>query len=59
MLEFLLKKAADANKKVEASMEKVTLKNSKFSTSTVIIYELEDEVPVCKVIFKKDNGNGK
>lgn len=55
MLEFLLNKAKEENKKVDAELKKVVLKDSKFPQSTVIIYKLEDEQPVCKVIFPKDN----
>lgn len=55
MLEFLLNKAKEENKKVSAELKQVVLKDSRFPQSTVIIYSLEKEQPVCKVIFPKDN----
>lgn len=54
MLEFLIKKAKEANKEIDAQIKRVVLKDSKFPQSTVIIYNLENEQPVCKVIFSKE-----
>ncbi len=54
MQDFLLKKTLEAKKKVEANMEKVFMKNSKFSSSTVIVYRIEGGDPICRVIFSKD-----
>lgn len=55
MLEYLINKAEEENKNISAELKQVVLKDSRFPQSTVIIYSLEKEQPVCKVIFPKDN----
>jgi hypothetical protein len=55
MLEFLLKKAQENNKKVEVKMEQVLPEKSKYPSSINIIYTIEDSEPVSKTIFQEGN----
>ena len=60
MLEFLLKKTEENNKKVDVKMKQIHLEKSKYPNSINMIYTIEDSEPVSKTIFQEGtNENGK